>query len=960
MFKKAIRKLFPHNFTLTFKNTEDIIIREKNNLLKSMESLKSSKSIESQELKDKILFTKINNYLNNFNAIIIGGGGVFGNFFFKFIYKYLVNYNNIIIALGVGIDYESFIFNSKKCINIFDHIFLREETDLLLIQRIIGSEYIHFLPDLAFKLDYSKPSNLLLQNKKNNNTIGIFLANSLRIYENIVDIISIFIDYILEKGYNVIFYRFDTSNNIYQDDSFINSKIYNKLKNKNNVYLDNNVYSVEEMLENIGKLYINICVRFHSHIFSIMNNVPFLSISITRKTRLLMLENDMQEYMIIKENSNINKYIEVFEKIVKEREKYINILKNLDRKFRLSWKNNKVYTIINLNKRRIKNNQYINNIFDIDRDCISNKIYKMMEEKYNIVKSSDGKLIRNISSSKSNSKSNSNDKLINNSILTYNEANFIARILCFLITNEPGSKYIYGTINNLLSSDFKNGINSIELMIDYIYKEQIKSNIYSNPSFYIDYISQWSIKGLHRSGWEKVLETLYNFNSNNGVLLDTYLDRTFGWSKIPLLYFGIIPYTSPWVGFIHHTFNTSYSIYNADLILKDEDFIKSLNTCKGLYVFCDFERDILRKRLDDLNFHKIPIQTIVHPTEFNVKKWNIDIFGKNRDKKIVNIGAWYRNPFSIHEIDLSNIKWIRKCSLKGKLMENYFPPNKIVIFKDFKDEILFYNNLNNNLDVNLNTNLDTNSNTNLNTDSNINLEQNNIENSMCRVFSNNLQNNIENSMCRVFSNNLDINLNTDSNTNLNTDSNINLEQNNIGNKWIYFLKEYIMRYISKNKELEDILKDNNKIIFDYNEKYNKNTLRYKLSNHLKSLIESVSIIKYLNNNDYDDLLSKNIVFLNLVSCSAINTLIECIVRETPIIINKLPPIVSLLGEEYPLYYENLEEINNLVKISKIYEANIYLKKLNKEKLRLENMTSEITNGKIYKNLFIDDKLYEVF
>jgi len=59
--------------------------------------------------------------------------------------------------------------------------------------------------------------------------------------------------------------------------------------------------------------------------------------------------------------------------------------------------------------------------------------------------------------------------------------------------------------------------------------------------------------------------------------------------------------------------------------------------------------------------------------------------------------------------------------------------------------------------------------------------------------------------------------------------------------------------------------------------------------------------------DYDRLLAANIVFLHLYSTVANNALIECIARNTPVLVNPLPSVQEYLGRDYPLYFETLEE-----------------------------------------------------
>ena len=100
------------------------------------------------------------------------------------------------------------------------------------------------------------------------------------------------------------------------------------------------------------------------------------------------------------------------------------------------------------------------------------------------------------------------------------------------------------------------------------------------------------------------------------------------------------------------------------------------------------------------------------------------------------------------------------------------------------------------------------------------------------------------------------------------------------------------------------------------------------------------MIEYLQDGLYDELLSKNIIFVNLIGASAVNTVIECIVRNTPIIINKLPAIVELLGENYPLYYNNIDDVHKLLSLDIIDKAYSYIKNLDKTKFKLETFVKE--------------------
>jgi hypothetical protein len=76
--------------------------------------------------------------------------------------------------------------------------------------------------------------------------------------------------------------------------------------------------------------------------------------------------------------------------------------------------------------------------------------------------------------------------------------------------------------------------------------------------------------------------------------------------------------------------------------------------------------------------------------------------------------------------------------------------------------------------------------------------------------------------------------------------------------------------------------------------------------------ESVVIKMYLSNEEYDNLLSKNLVLLDVFNSSANNTVLECIVRNTPLIVNQHPAIVEYLGIQYPLYFNSIDELNTII------------------------------------------------
>lgn len=120
----------------------------------------------------------------------------------------------------------------------------------------------------------------------------------------------------------------------------------------------------------------------------------------------------------------------------------------------------------------------------------------------------------------------------------------------------------------------------------------------------------------------------------------------------------------------------------------------------------------------------------------------------------------------------------------------------------------------------------------------------------------------------------------------------------------------------------------------------------------ESDLQSVISVSRLHDDDYDDLLSKNIVFVDLYDASANNVVIECMARTTPILINPLPAVVEYLGSDYPFYFNNLEEasakLHNLELIKQTHE---YLCSWSgREKITSEYFMNVLRKGRIFRSL----------
>ena len=152
----------------------------------------------------------------------------------------------------------------------------------------------------------------------------------------------------------------------------------------------------------------------------------------------------------------------------------------------------------------------------------------------------------------------------------------------------------------------------------------------------------------HRSGWDYVLHEMTCLHSNDGVYFDGFLENNFAWRREESIYKKRIPYTIPWIGFLHNPPNTPpwFSDNNAfcNSILNDPLFKASLKYCKGLFVLSKYHLNFIKHYVSD----NIPLVSLYHPTEIPEKLFDINKFKENRNKKIVNIGYWLRRLNSIY------------------------------------------------------------------------------------------------------------------------------------------------------------------------------------------------------------------------------------------------------------------------------------------------------------------------
>lgn len=114
--------------------------------------------------------------------------------------------------------------------------------------------------------------------------------------------------------------------------------------------------------------------------------------------------------------------------------------------------------------------------------------------------------------------------------------------------------------------------------------------------------------------------------------------------------------------------------------------------------------------------------------------------------------------------------------------------------------------------------------------------------------------------------------------------------------------------------------------------------------------QEVEFLPRVSNDEFDRLVTQNIVFAPLYDASANNTIIECIVRNTPVLVNKLSSVIEYLGEGYPLFYTSIEEAEaKLRDVDLLRSTYEYLLVKDKSFLSATHFLESVKTSDVYRN-----------
>ncbi len=111
-------------------------------------------------------------------------------------------------------------------------------------------------------------------------------------------------------------------------------------------------------------------------------------------------------------------------------------------------------------------------------------------------------------------------------------------------------------------------------------------------------------------------------------------------------------------------------------------------------------------------------------------------------------------------------------------------------------------------------------------------------------------------------------------------------------------------------------------------------------------------VHHIDRAEYETWLSENIGFIEMFDASANNAVLECIAAATPLLVNPLPAVKEYLGEDYPLYYNSLEQAAAMAcDENLLYQTHLYLKNSPiREKITFDYFLESFKRSEVYQLL----------
>jgi hypothetical protein len=744
------------------------------------------------------------------DLIVLGGGDLLQEYFLRQVEKYLLPYKKCpLYAVGVSMPYGSALANGR--LDMIDEFWCRFHSDVELLRTRFGTERVHHIPDLA--LLSSIPVRRTNRGRKR---VGLCLSMSLVAGPHktfLVTQIRNLIERLLVMGHEVNWLAFNNDKSEKESDVALYNLLPPTIRHKVILYQGGRLIPALVQMDTL------ISSRFHAHVFGSLAEVPTVSLVLTRKVEQWNRDHN-SDRMSVHMPRKCEYCAFGSDGPCQGCESFMGYL--------LSLPINEITNKVRMNIRIPYNNPR-------DIATLTTSLARIAKGDWNPRITppyfmSNGLVDEYVKEL---------HDLWSEFCCDKRSADFVASAICLKLTGNINHPFHYGLSQGLKSQGTKFNLKgALDHMIRKYYAEEMQWDrslkSHDDGLFALNKIPQTRLDGSHRSGWKHVVNLLSELHKDGAPILDSFIDKTFGWHSEYLEALNIIPYRESWVGFLHHPAKAVFSKNDCKHLIQKQSFIDSLPQCKALFVMAtDLKEWLIEAGIT------VPIHVVYHPTENQVPVFKWKKFLSNPKPQIVQIGAWLRDPYAIFQLHVTTL---RKTVLKCRDMVGYLSVGPAKAVPDS--------------------------------------EECHRRGSRCR------DDGCRDDGCR-----------------------------------------------------DDGCRDGD------DEEPAPTPFVQSVQDMLNKQWASVHISEHLDNEKYDHLLSENIVLIPLLRAVAVNTVLECIVRNTPMIVKRLPAVVEYLGQDYPLYYETYAEAESkIADRDLLHKGYKYLKAMDKDFLMSEYFLESVRNA----------------
>jgi hypothetical protein len=841
------------------------------------------------------------------DIVIVGGGDIISSYFISKFLRILngSSYSGPIYAYSVGIPYQS----ESRFFRVFDHVFVRSRSDKEVAVAEVGMSNVSLIPDAALSMPVrGLPGPPPIQPQggpRRKAIVGVCLAQPF-FYQESPDLVSALSSALVSAlsnvagsapdGARVVFFAFNTSGDEHESDHVINETMRATLASQHpgvEVEISRSRAVVSELIADMNRVDVMVCMRFHSLVFSRLLSKPAVAVYASPKVGRAVADFPPHGSFNIRDGVDASFSPRLSSAILGA----LGALGPLGPQGSLgplgpvktwhpptpsSWNDSRDIIFKKMKLAYAMPVRPAEGLGTIEE--AKARVVRLLGTYLGLTEESDPGFMTRVGKFPLTPTfpGTPGTPGTPGAPVAKKRATDVARVICYGVLGTVSSSSIWGLSENMEKDSF-----CLDDAISYIYGAELPSNVPSTPSkvvnvavdtvsyedrIFVDiepYLRRQNYEGIHRSGWAYAVGGLRNFDAasmmregrpgEKRIVLDTYVDRTFHWGEDALTAAGVLPLSSDWFGIVHHTFDTTHSSYNCTELFKKPVFLDSLTTCVALIALSDTLASKLRTALDSVDARHVRVVSLRHPMEVVLDVFTMSKFFKNRKRRVVQIGAWLRNPYSIYALRLwRNPLQLKKSALRGKDMDLYFPPSGINV------SICTCSKCSNDLTFGHSPQFQ---------DSQDGSSGTSGTSGQC-----------EEMMCRPCGQGVSEGKSRDK------------------------MNKY---YLGMVESLEESLND-------------------------------VEVVERLTDQEYDDLLSSNIVFLDLVDCSAVNTVLECVVRNTPLCVRRNATLEEVLGKDYPGFYDDLIEATLFLNdVAEIERCHAYLCDLDKSRLSLSRFVKDV-------------------